>query len=69
MEDEVEEPKTGSHSSIVKDLGYTTHPSEFKFQSSCSSNYFCHHSKNKNGPSYLGSKAMFGSFYETGSIG
>jgi hypothetical protein len=61
MEDEVDEPETDSHSSIVKDLGHTTRPSEFKFQYSRSSNYFRHHAKNKNGPSYLVSKAIFGS--------
>jgi hypothetical protein len=55
-------------SSTLNELGYTTHPSHFKFQSDQSANYFRHHAKNKNGPSYLVSKSIFGSIHATETI-
>jgi hypothetical protein len=57
-----------NNSSTLNDLGYTTRPSHFKFQSDRSANYFRHHAKNKNGPLYLVSKAIFGSIHATETI-
>jgi hypothetical protein len=68
MHEEVNDPNTDNYSSTLNDLGYTTRPSQFKFQSDQSANYFRHHAKNKNGPSYLVSKAIFGSIHATGTI-
>jgi hypothetical protein len=66
--EEVNDPKNDHYSSALHDLVYTTHPSKFKFESDRSANYFRHHARNKNGPPYLVSKAIFGSIHATGNI-
>jgi hypothetical protein len=57
-----------SHNTSPKDLRYTTRPSKFHFKSNRCANYFSQHAEHQNGPSYLVSKAIFGSLYETGNI-
>jgi hypothetical protein len=66
--EEVNDPKTEHYSSTLNGLGYTTRPSQYKFQSDRSANYFSQHAKNNNGPSYLLPKAIFGSIHATGTI-
>jgi hypothetical protein len=66
-DERVNEPMIESHTTL-KDLGYTARPSKFHFKSNRCANYFNQHAQHQNGPSYLVSKAIFGSLYETGNI-
>jgi hypothetical protein len=67
-DERVNEPMIEYHTTSPKDLGYTTRPSKFHFKSNRCANYFSQHAQHQNGPSYLVSKAMFGSLYEMGNI-